>query len=80
MAITKTKDGVNLLAERAAVEHLELTGVFAACHAAGVPCGALLVLSNRVGPEAHQEWKANNVRVSQELVKTLIRKGVLMEP
>jgi purine-nucleoside phosphorylase len=49
-AVTKTAGGARLLAPLAAAEHLELTGVFAACHEAQVPCGAFLGVSNHVGP------------------------------
>ena len=76
MAITKTAEGAAVLSKWAAVEHLEVTGVFAACHGAGVPCGAVLGVADRVGPEAHAEWKANNMRVSLALVESLKAKGV----
>ena len=75
-AITKDTEGVKLFAECAPAGHLELTGVFAACHGAGVPCGAVLGVANRVGPDAHIEWKANNARVSLSLIETLNAKGV----
>lgn len=76
MVITKGMNGAKLLSGYAAAEHLELTGVFAACHDAGVPCGAILGVADRVGPDAHAEWKANNVWVSQALIETLKAKGV----
>jgi purine-nucleoside phosphorylase len=76
MVITKSEAGAQRLAECAAAEHLELTGVFAACHGAGVPCGAVLGVADRVGPDAHVEWKANNVRVSLALIDALKNKGV----
>ena len=79
LVVTKTKDGAALLAKWAAAEHLEVTGVFAACHRAGVPCGAVLGVSNRVGPDAHAEWKVNNARVSQSLIEMLKAKGVFGE-
>jgi len=69
--ITRTLEGARRLAGCAAAEHLELTGVFAACHAAGIPCGAALAVANRVGPEAHGEWLANHERVSRALVAAL---------
>ena len=75
-AITKDPEGVQRFAECAPAGHLELTGVFAACHGAGVPCGAVLGVANRVGPEAHVEWKANNAQVSLSLIETLKTKGV----
>ena len=70
-AITKTLEGAALLATVAPVEHLELTGVFAACHAAGVPCGGALVVVNDVGPEAQAQWKANHAEGSRGLVERL---------
>ena len=69
--ITRDPGGAARLAELAAVEHLELSGVFAACHAAGIPCGAVLAVANRVGPEAHREWRENHARVSAELMAAL---------
>ncbi len=76
-AITRTEDGARALAAVAAVEHLELTGVFAACHAAGVPVAAALAVANRVGPGAQAEWLAQHARVSGLLVEALWRAGVL---
>jgi purine-nucleoside phosphorylase len=70
-AITRTADGARLLASVAAAEHLELTGVFAAAHAAGVPVAGALAVANRVGPGAHAEWKANHRRVSRALLEAL---------
>lgn len=70
-AITRTRDGAHRLAAIAAAEHLELTGVFAACHLARVPVAAALAVANRVGPDAHAEWRANHVRVSRDLVAAL---------
>jgi purine-nucleoside phosphorylase len=76
-AITRTLEGARRLAALAAAEHLELTGVFAACSAAGVPAAAALAVANRVGPDANAEWRANHARVSRELVAALISGGVL---
>lgn len=73
--ITRTPEGARVLGGQAGVEHLELTGVFAACHEAGVPCGAVLAVANRVGPEAPEEWKANHARVSRDLIRTLRELG-----
>ncbi len=70
-AITMTVDGARRLASVAAVEHLELTGVFAACHAAGIPVAAALGVANRVGPDANAEWRANHARVSRALVDAI---------
>lgn len=41
------------------VEHMETYGAAWACHAAGVPFGCVLGITNRVGPDAHAEWRAN---------------------
>jgi nucleoside phosphorylase len=76
-AITRTEEGARALAAVAAAEHLELTGVFAACHAAGVPVAALLGVANRVGPGAHAEWRAHHARVSAALIRALAEAGVL---
>jgi purine-nucleoside phosphorylase len=76
--ITVDPAGARLLAALAPVEHLELTGVFAACLAAGVPAAAALAVANRVGPDAHAEWKASHARVSRALVAALA--GVLAAP
>ena len=62
--ITRTLEGAQSLGRCAAAEHLELTGIFAACLAAGIPCSAALAVANRVGPDAHEQWKANHARVS----------------
>jgi len=72
-AITLTVEGARVLARLAAVEHLELTGVFAACGAARIPVAAALGVANRVGPEAHAEWKREHARVSAALVAALRR-------
>jgi purine-nucleoside phosphorylase len=69
--VTCTVEGAHRLALVAAAEHLELTGVFAAAHAAGVPVAGALAVANRVGPGAHAEWKANHRRVSRALLEAL---------
>ncbi|HET6438775.1 MAG TPA: phosphorylase [Anaeromyxobacter sp.] len=76
-AITCSAGGARALAGVAPAEHLELTGVFAACHAAGVRVAAALAVANRVGPEAHREWLANHARVSAALIEALRAAGVL---
>ncbi len=70
-AITVDEEGAALLGAVAAAEHLELTGVFAAALAAGVPVGAVLGVANRVGPTAHAEWRAHHAAVSRALVAAL---------
>ncbi|BDG07331.1 phosphorylase family protein [Anaeromyxobacter paludicola] len=79
-AITSSEEGAGALARVAAVEHLELTGVLAACAEAGVPAGAALAVANRVGPGANAEWRAHHARVSRALVAELRRLGVLPPP
>jgi len=76
-AITRTAEGGRALAGVAPAEHLELTGVFAACHAAGVPVAAALGVANRVGPDAHAEWRAEHARVSRRVVEALVAAGIL---
>lgn len=70
-AITVDAEGAALLGAVAPAEHLELTGVFAAAHDAGIPVGAVLGVANRVGPAAHAEWRANHAAVSRALVAAL---------
>lgn len=74
-AITKTMEGAALLVAVAPVEHLELTGVFAACQVAGVPCGGALVVVNDVGPEAASQWAANHAEGSRRLISRLRASG-----
>jgi purine-nucleoside phosphorylase len=76
-AITRAAGGAARLAAVAAAEHLEVTGVFAACHAAGVPVAAALAVANRVGPDAHAEWRANHARSSARLIAALREAAVL---
>ncbi|HET9599689.1 MAG TPA: phosphorylase, partial [Anaeromyxobacteraceae bacterium] len=76
-AVTATEEGAAALARLAAAEHLELSGVFEACAQAGVPCAAALAVANRVGPEAHLEWKANHLEVSRALLEKLREVGVI---
>ncbi len=79
-AITCSEEGARALARVAAVEHLELSGVLAACAEAGVPAGAALAVANRVGPGANLEWRANHAGVSRSLVAELRRLGLLPAP
>jgi nucleoside phosphorylase len=74
-AITMTREGASLLASVAPAEHLELTGVFAACHEAGVPCGGALAVVNDVGPDAQAQWTANHAEGSRRLVELLKASG-----
>jgi purine-nucleoside phosphorylase len=78
--VTRSAAGARLLGRVAAAEHLELTGVFAACAAAGVPAAAALAVANRVGPAAQAEWRANHLRVSRALGEALRARGVVPRP
>ncbi len=69
--ITVSPEGAARLGALADVEHLEVTGVFAACAAAGVPAAAALAVANRVGPAAHAEWRESHRRVSRALIDAL---------
>jgi purine-nucleoside phosphorylase len=70
-AITRTLEGAALLGRLGAVEHLELTGVYAACHVSGVRVGAALAVVNQVGPEAQAQWRANQESGSLRLIEHL---------
>ena len=67
-AVTTSAAGARVLARVAPAEHLEVTGVLAACAEGGVPAGAVLGVANRVGPSAHAEWVRENARVSAAVV------------
>ncbi len=58
IAITRSASLARRLAAvtGATVENLEVFAVARAAHAAGIPFGAALGISNRVGPRAHAEW------------------------
>ncbi|HEX9081122.1 MAG TPA: phosphorylase [Holophagaceae bacterium] len=76
-AITRTLEGARTLAVMAPAEHLELTGVYAACDAAGVAFGGALVVVNEVGPNAQAQWKANHAEGSLRLIRALQASGFL---
>ena len=75
-AITRTREGANLLGAFGEAEHLELTGVFAACHAADVPVGAALVVAWEAGPKVQTQWMANHAAHSVNLIEWLQATGV----
>ncbi|MES1208647.1 MAG: phosphorylase [Pseudomonadota bacterium] len=60
----------------AAVENLELFGVARAAHAAAVPFGAVLGISNRVGPRAHDEWRRHQ-EAATEAATTVVARFLL---
>jgi purine-nucleoside phosphorylase len=66
LAITRTAAlGVRLAsATNAAVENLEVFAVARAAHRAGIPFGAALGISNRVGPRAHGQWRRHQAAAS----------------
>ena len=76
-AITRTLEGAARLGSVAEVEHLELSGVFEACRAAGVPAAAILGVANRVGPSAHAEWRSHHEETSRSLVAAILACGLL---
>lgn len=55
------------------IEHMEAYGVAAACAAAGVPFAAVLAVTNRVGPAAHAEWRANRESCQRAAVAAVAR-------
>ena len=75
-AITSNLEDATLLGQIADVEHLELAGIFAACHQANILVASALVVANHVGPSAHEEWSANHEVVSRKLLDTLVALGV----
>jgi nucleoside phosphorylase len=58
-AITRTRAAATTLARHtgAAIENLEAFAVARACARAQVPFAAVLGITNRVGPKAHEEWR-----------------------
>lgn len=74
-SISATESLAALLSEqtKASAENLELFGVASACASFGVPWSALSVITNHVGPAAHQQWKQNMPRAA-EITAELISK------
>jgi purine-nucleoside phosphorylase len=66
LAITRTAAlARRIAATGVALENLEAFAVARAATAARVPFGAVLGVSNVVGPKAHAEWRANHLRASR---------------
>jgi purine-nucleoside phosphorylase len=66
LAITRTAAlARRIAASGVALENLEAFAVARAATAARVPFGAVLGVSNVVGPKAHAEWRANHLRASR---------------
>jgi purine-nucleoside phosphorylase len=78
LAITSNAEDAGLLSQIADVEHLELTSVFAACQSVKVPVAAALAVANRVGLNAHAEWRENHEGASRRLVETIIALGAFI--
>jgi purine-nucleoside phosphorylase len=67
----------------AAVENLEVFAVARAAAAAGVPFGAALGISNRVGPGAHAEWREHQhaaAAAACAVVERYLRASALKAP
>ncbi len=73
VAITTDPALATRLAADWAVEHMEAYGVAAACAGAGVPFAAVLGITNRVGPGAHAEWRANRDACQRAAVAAVAR-------
>jgi nucleoside phosphorylase len=56
-----------------ALENLEAFGVARAAGAAGVPCAAILGVSNAVCPTGHLEWKRNARRAAAAACRAALR-------
>jgi nucleoside phosphorylase len=61
LGITRARAAADTLARAsgAALENLEAFAVARACARARVPFGAVLGITNAVGPRAHAQWRAN---------------------
>ncbi|MBM3382248.1 MAG: hypothetical protein FJY29_07390 [Betaproteobacteria bacterium] len=69
--ITLAPELSRVLAGQGDFENLELYGVALAAEDFGVPWGAVLGVSNVVGPEAHPQWREHHLKAShaaQELL------------
>lgn len=53
--------------EKYLVENMELYGVAAVAKRHGIPLKALLGITNYINHNAHEDWKANNLEVSEKL-------------
>jgi nucleoside phosphorylase len=75
MAITSSaKLGRRLaVSSRTTVENLELFAVARAAVTAGIPFGAVLGISNRVGPSAHAEWRRHQGRAAHAACRVVER-------
>ncbi|MEY2986836.1 MAG: hypothetical protein RJB13_357 [Pseudomonadota bacterium] len=69
--ITTDESLAQSLAHWGELENLELYGVAEAARMAGVAWGAVLGVSNRVGPNSHSEWKEHHLEASLAAQKKL---------
>jgi purine-nucleoside phosphorylase len=58
--------------DRPTVESMEAFAVVRAATLAGVAAGSLLAISNRVGPDAHEDWKRHGAEAMESLRVTLL--------
>ncbi|MEY4066720.1 MAG: hypothetical protein RIR26_2928 [Pseudomonadota bacterium] len=76
-AITLSETLASALGRQGQLENLELYGVALAARQIGVRWGAVLGVSNCVGPQAHSEWKAHHEKASESaqilLYETILR-------
>ena len=59
LAITTDPALATIFGRECDLENMEVYGVAWACTIAAVPWSAVLGVTNRVGPEAHAQWRAN---------------------
>lgn len=57
------------------VEHMEAYAVARACEQEGIPFLAVLGIANRVGPDAHAEWRARRKEVQAAVQLHLRERG-----
>lgn len=71
--ITITSELAQVLSQGSDFENLELYGVALAATDFGVPWGAVLGVSNVVGPDAHPQWRENHLAASQSAQSLLLK-------
>ncbi len=57
--------------EKYLVENMELYGIAAVAKRHEIPLRALLGITNYINPNAHEDWKANNLEVSKKLCASI---------
>lgn len=75
VAITSDEESARRLALRseAQAEHLEAHAFLRAAERAGVPAACILGVSNEVGPQAHEQWKAHADEAAAAATAALLR-------